>query len=533
MYWYKLLEHVITQYKLYRDWSAEPTPDEVKKGAPGPYILSKRSGLGGPSPGHETCLVKGPFGKDKYDPEGGTCLKRHDKDTYTRELTDCAFTRPPSLMDKIDEDPEHGKFTNSLEGNPHVNPHVCIGGNMESQNSPDDPIFMLHHAFVDYLYALWQDCHNYDQVAAAGATKSKSNAYSGDINSVLPMPHNKDIGEQNKYKVKDVLDLAATDVIYEKGMFWRNAHVNDEENCGKKGAANINEDWFYEDPAWFEGMDHPFLNFGHPKKKGTPKKKKKKVSSSSSSSSSGGKRRRMMVSASIQKAEAIYQRLQQTMAGVDHKALVHQWAVKSCQADHARMGLRCPIPDDFEDCADMPINPETKDIDITLKQLVERRGINECMKMTSKNFYKWAKMSHSLKSLCAGCLDAFCDRTPIKAQCDAIAAAKNDFNGIVRVGDMDSSDESSDDNAAVADAPMGGYVYDNDGYRGGYNYFDEYMLQWVMVWLLFLTLLCIGCLMCLCGGVGAGFVAAKIIPNGYVQMMKYQPVDRSDQDQEI
>ena len=33
---------------------------------------------------------------------------------------------------------------------------------MQTYSSPDDPIFYLLHAFVDFTWAVWQDCHDYD-----------------------------------------------------------------------------------------------------------------------------------------------------------------------------------------------------------------------------------------------------------------------------------------------------------------------------------------------------------------------------------
>jgi tyrosinase len=36
-------------------------------------------------------------------------------------------------------------------------PHNMIGGNMVDLTSPNDPLFWLHHANVDRLWAVWQD----------------------------------------------------------------------------------------------------------------------------------------------------------------------------------------------------------------------------------------------------------------------------------------------------------------------------------------------------------------------------------------
>lgn len=44
----------------------------------------------------------------------------------------------------------------NLEGHIHGSPHVFNGGDMETMYSSNDPIFYLHHANVDRLWAVWQ-----------------------------------------------------------------------------------------------------------------------------------------------------------------------------------------------------------------------------------------------------------------------------------------------------------------------------------------------------------------------------------------
>ena len=49
-------------------------------------------------------------------------------------------------------------FTGALEG-PHGWVHNAVGGTMATSTSPKDPIFWLHHAFIDKLWADWQVAH--------------------------------------------------------------------------------------------------------------------------------------------------------------------------------------------------------------------------------------------------------------------------------------------------------------------------------------------------------------------------------------
>ncbi|MFE7130731.1 tyrosinase family protein [Streptomyces sp. NPDC057638] len=54
-------------------------------------------------------------------------------------------------------------FRNILEGNwgafLHNQVHTWVGGQMAQPVSPNDPVFWLHHAFVDKLWADWQQLH--------------------------------------------------------------------------------------------------------------------------------------------------------------------------------------------------------------------------------------------------------------------------------------------------------------------------------------------------------------------------------------
>jgi tyrosinase len=54
-------------------------------------------------------------------------------------------------------------FRNHLEGwrgvNLHNRVHVWVGGQMGTGASPNDPVFWMHHAFVDRLWSQWQAMH--------------------------------------------------------------------------------------------------------------------------------------------------------------------------------------------------------------------------------------------------------------------------------------------------------------------------------------------------------------------------------------
>ena len=66
-------------------------------------------------------------------------------------------------------------FRNHLEGwrgvNLHNRVHVWVGGQMATGVSPNDPVFWLHHAYVDKLWAEWQRRHPDSRYVPAAGTR--------------------------------------------------------------------------------------------------------------------------------------------------------------------------------------------------------------------------------------------------------------------------------------------------------------------------------------------------------------------------
>jgi hypothetical protein len=61
-------------------------------------------------------------------------------------------------------------FWPDLEGQVHDGPHPWVGGEMATSRSPRDPVFFLHHCYIDMLWAQWQLRHPGEPfVASPGA----------------------------------------------------------------------------------------------------------------------------------------------------------------------------------------------------------------------------------------------------------------------------------------------------------------------------------------------------------------------------
>ncbi|GMH48469.1 hypothetical protein TrVE_jg5729 [Triparma verrucosa] len=57
----------------------------------------------------------------------------------------------------------NGGFRAYIESTPHANPHNLLGGHIRSFSSPADPLFFSHHAFIDKVWSMWQNCHDHDE----------------------------------------------------------------------------------------------------------------------------------------------------------------------------------------------------------------------------------------------------------------------------------------------------------------------------------------------------------------------------------
>lgn len=52
-----------------------------------------------------------------------------------------------------------GMFQATIEGSVHGGVHNAVGGDMATSRSPADPLFWLHHANIDRIWAKWQAAH--------------------------------------------------------------------------------------------------------------------------------------------------------------------------------------------------------------------------------------------------------------------------------------------------------------------------------------------------------------------------------------
>ncbi|KAI9598694.1 hypothetical protein BDF19DRAFT_419699 [Syncephalis fuscata] len=130
----------------YWDWSYDSQAPEL---AP----IWRSDWYGGNGRDSDSCVVNGQFANwHPFYPEPH-CLRRR----WDNNDTISAYYSPEMIQSIKNNAHVFDEFRQQLEAPPHNQVHVSIGGDMPTLYSPNDPIFWSHHAFVDKLWAEWQE----------------------------------------------------------------------------------------------------------------------------------------------------------------------------------------------------------------------------------------------------------------------------------------------------------------------------------------------------------------------------------------
>ncbi|KAL1852026.1 hypothetical protein VTK73DRAFT_9321 [Phialemonium thermophilum] len=112
-------------------------------------------GFGGDGANGTLCIQGGPFA-DYTNPLGpgyaisDHCIQRRILDAATR-------TAAPAVVARCLNTTSFVSFWPCIEGGPHTAGHAGVGAEMVNPiSSPGDPVFFLHHAWLDKLWADWQ-----------------------------------------------------------------------------------------------------------------------------------------------------------------------------------------------------------------------------------------------------------------------------------------------------------------------------------------------------------------------------------------
>ncbi|KAK9708662.1 hypothetical protein K7432_009508 [Basidiobolus ranarum] len=128
----------------YWDWSLDSQAPEQS------FIFKI---IGGNGKGPDNCIEDGPFANWTLTVPLPHCLTRNFNGEKGRIL---ALWSPESIKFVRESYENYGPFCARFEEGPHGVMHQAINGEMVNFFSPNDPVFYLHHGFVDKNWALWQ-----------------------------------------------------------------------------------------------------------------------------------------------------------------------------------------------------------------------------------------------------------------------------------------------------------------------------------------------------------------------------------------
>ncbi|KAJ9082687.1 hypothetical protein DSO57_1002204 [Entomophthora muscae] len=134
----------------YWDWSLDSqAPHESP-------VLSSRYMGGRGNPNADFCLQDGPFANWTTNFPNRHCLRRE----YDQGPKVSPLPTPESIILDLNEE-RFSDFAVQLEIK-HGYPHASVGGDagdLLAMHSPNDPLFYLHHTFIDMLWYQWQQRH--------------------------------------------------------------------------------------------------------------------------------------------------------------------------------------------------------------------------------------------------------------------------------------------------------------------------------------------------------------------------------------
>ncbi|KAK9767309.1 hypothetical protein K7432_003004 [Basidiobolus ranarum] len=128
----------------YWDWT-------IDSQAPHQSEIFKKEYLGG-NGGARGCVSDGPFAGWKMRYPKPHCLSRN----FNHKNTIGSFYSSEVINNIANNSRNYADFRGQLESPIHGVVHMGIGGDMTVMTSPNDPLFWLHHAFIDKIWADWQ-----------------------------------------------------------------------------------------------------------------------------------------------------------------------------------------------------------------------------------------------------------------------------------------------------------------------------------------------------------------------------------------
>ncbi|KAH7032603.1 uncharacterized protein B0I36DRAFT_241275 [Microdochium trichocladiopsis] len=216
----------------YWDWSIESDTNTM----PVSPIWDAETGFGGngvltgnQTRGFSRCVMDGPFANTTYTLGPGWpnindvvneehCFAREwngglgrDPATGEQIIDDMqAAAYSTTVMRTIHNFNNYYRMSEMLEGLPHAQVHSIIHGDMGPATSPNEPLFMLHHANVDRAWARWQGRNETRLADYSGFNDRVTLSIRASIDDEMPVLELAD----TKPVVRDYMDTMAGPLCY-------------------------------------------------------------------------------------------------------------------------------------------------------------------------------------------------------------------------------------------------------------------------------------------------------------------------------
>ena len=189
-------------------------------------------------PAAQGCITSGPFAglmhrdaNPRAEPamrEGAnprlSCLTRVVNGTFERHEVGLEMHLKSSLHKLRAEwmvnssimEPDWGAgagFNNDFQNPTHGLVHLFTSGDAGGPAAPLDPLFWLYHAYIDKVWATWQDCWGYDDISYADANRTLSTT--SDFTPSDPNEYVSNQYQANRYEN----EVAATSDLCDKPWF--------------------------------------------------------------------------------------------------------------------------------------------------------------------------------------------------------------------------------------------------------------------------------------------------------------------------
>ncbi|KAI8865748.1 Di-copper centre-containing protein [Ramicandelaber brevisporus] len=151
------------------------------------------------NPDNNRCVDDSVFGVWKMRTSSAPCLQRkYDKSQY--------MWNNLNVLASMQAFPTYAEYNHGIEISAHGTAHLYLGGDMSMDWSPNDPMFWLHHAQLDRMWAIWQfgDWNN----RVYQYEGPNPNGSSGDLYDFLTSY------EDRQIRVGDVMALGTRDMCY-------------------------------------------------------------------------------------------------------------------------------------------------------------------------------------------------------------------------------------------------------------------------------------------------------------------------------